>query len=106
VEADCEWAVRMRERGLGCLELTAADELDDFVTVAGLDGGLRPLRARKNFEIALDGDAADRKVELLEKIDYGATLGGFALFAVDGDGDHYFYFTTREARWRTLKERR
>ena len=37
--------------------LAAADELDDFVAVAGLDLGLAPFGARQNLEVALDGDA-------------------------------------------------
>src|SRR5690349_19396734 len=36
----------------------AADELHDFVAVAGLDVGLLPFRARENLKIALNGDAA------------------------------------------------
>jgi hypothetical protein len=34
-------------------ELAAAYEVDDFVAVAGLNGGIRPLRTREDFEVAL-----------------------------------------------------
>jgi len=37
--------------------LAAADEVDDFVTVAGSNGGIGPLRARENFEVAFNGNA-------------------------------------------------
>jgi hypothetical protein len=40
------------------LELSAADELDDFVAVAGFNRRLSPGWARKYFEVALDGNAA------------------------------------------------
>ena len=36
-----------------CGNLAAADEVDDFVTVAGLNDGVRPRRAPKDFDVAL-----------------------------------------------------
>jgi hypothetical protein len=44
--------------------LAAAYEVDDFVAVAGLNGGTGPLRARKDFEVAFDSDAAGREIQV------------------------------------------
>jgi hypothetical protein len=51
-------AVRSRRR------LAAAYEVDDFVAVAGLNGGIGPLRARENFEVAFDGYAGSGKIQV------------------------------------------
>jgi len=40
------------------LELSATDELDDFVTVARLHARLSPRGTWKYFEVSLDGNAA------------------------------------------------
>ncbi len=66
--------------------LAAANELDDFVAVAGGDLRFRPGCARKNFEIAFDGDAARLEGQGAQQIgDRGAGSDG-ASFPVDGDG--------------------
>jgi len=46
--------------------LAAAYELDDFVAVAGLNGGIGPLRAREDFEVAFYGDAAGGKIQIAQ----------------------------------------
>jgi hypothetical protein len=53
-------AVEFRRR------LAAAYEVDDFVAVAGLNGGIGPLRARENFEIAFDGYAAGGEIQVTQ----------------------------------------
>ena len=42
--------------------LAATYEVDDFVAVAGLNGGIGPLWAREDFEVAFDGDAAGGEI--------------------------------------------
>jgi hypothetical protein len=51
-------AVELRRR------LAAAYEMDDFVAVAGLNGGIGPLRAREDFEVAFDGYACGGKIQV------------------------------------------
>ena len=46
--------------------LAATDEVDDFVAVTGLNGGIGPLRARENFEVAFDGDATGGKIQIAQ----------------------------------------
>jgi hypothetical protein len=69
----------------------AADELHDFVAVAGFDGRLGPGGARKNFEVALDGDAAGIEAECEKQIsDHRAWLR-FAFFAIHYNGHRCFH---------------
>lgn len=67
---------------LSRLALTAADELHDFVPVAGRDQRFGPLGARQNFEVALDGHAAAVQAEFTQQI--GNARAGFcaAIFAI------------------------
>jgi hypothetical protein len=51
--------------------LAAADEVDDFVTVAGDDECLAPFLAGEDFEVAFDGDAAVFEAEIAQEIDDG-----------------------------------
>jgi|ERR1700693_2674274 len=44
--------------------LAAAYEVDDFVTVAGLDCSIGPLWAREDFEVAFDRDPAGREIQI------------------------------------------
>jgi hypothetical protein len=44
--------------------LAAAYEVDYFVAVAGLNGGVGPLRAREDFEVAFDGYAGGREIQV------------------------------------------
>jgi hypothetical protein len=46
--------------------LAAAYEVDDFVTVTGLNGGIGPLRARENFEVAFDRDTTGEKIQVTQ----------------------------------------
>ena len=46
--------------------LAAAYEVDDFVAVAGLNGGIGPLRAREDFEVAFDGDACGGEIQVTQ----------------------------------------
>ena len=46
--------------------LAAAYEMDDFVAVAGLNGGIGPQRAREDFEIAFDGDSAGGEIQVVK----------------------------------------
>jgi hypothetical protein len=46
--------------------LAAAYEVDDFVTVAGLNGGIGPLRAREDFQVAFNGDAAGGEIQFAQ----------------------------------------
>src|SRR5579871_3490991 len=54
----------------------AADEVDDFVAVAGNDLGVAPFLAGENFEIAFDGDAAILESKFAQKIDHGTADSG------------------------------
>src|SRR5882724_2082761 len=65
--------------------LAAADELHDFVAVAGLDGGCGPLWARQNLEIALNGYAAGRQGENAEQVGNRCAGRYIAVLAVHGD---------------------
>ena len=69
------------------VRLAAADELDDFVAVAGGDQGLRPERARENFAVALDGDTAAVQAELAQQVRDRCARFGAAIFAVHGNCD-------------------
>jgi len=62
--------------------LAAADEVDDFVAVAGGDLRIAPALARKNFEIAFDGDAAILESEFPQKIDYRCARCSRARFPI------------------------
>jgi hypothetical protein len=44
--------------------LAAAHEVHDFVAVAGLNGGIGPLRTGEDFEVAFNGDAGGRKIQV------------------------------------------
>jgi hypothetical protein len=46
--------------------LAAAYEVDDFVAVAGLDGGVGPLRTGENFEVAFNGYAAGWEIQVAQ----------------------------------------
>jgi hypothetical protein len=46
--------------------LAAAYEVDDFVAVAGLNGGIGPQRAGEDFKVAFDGDASGGKIQVAE----------------------------------------
>jgi len=48
-------------------ELSAADEVDDCVAVAGSDECTGPAIARKNGEIPLDGDAVGTNAEMVQQ---------------------------------------
>jgi hypothetical protein len=53
-------AVELRRR------LAAAYEMDDFVAVAGLNGGIGPLRAGEDFKVAFDGDACVGEIQVTQ----------------------------------------
>jgi hypothetical protein len=61
----------------------AADEVNDFVRVAGLDGSSLPLRARKDVAIALDRDAIRGNAQMAEQFRDIQAIGNFARFAID-----------------------
>jgi hypothetical protein len=65
--------------------LAAAYEMDDFVAIAGLNGGIGPLRAREDFEIAFDGDATGEKIQVAQQVGYCGALWGFAALSIDSD---------------------
>ena len=67
------------------VESAAADEMNDFVAVAGEDFCFLPFLARENFEIALDRDATLRHAKMLEQRDHIQSVGNFATFSVDRD---------------------
>jgi len=66
--------------------LAAADEVDDFEGVVGLDLGFAPMGARENIEIALDGDPVAGHADVVEEGGDGEAVGNLAALAVDGDG--------------------
>jgi hypothetical protein len=43
--------------------LAAAYEVDNFVAVAGFNGGIGPLRAWEDFQVAFYGDAAGGEIQ-------------------------------------------
>lgn len=65
--------------------LAAADEVDDFEDVVGLDLGLLPLGAGKNIEVALDSDAVAGHADVVEEGCDRKAVGNFVALAVDGD---------------------
>jgi len=46
--------------------LASTYEMDDFVAVAGLNGGIGPSRAREDFEVAFYGDACCGKIQVAQ----------------------------------------
>ena len=46
--------------------LAAAHEVHDFVAVAGLNGGIGPLRSREDFEVAFDGYAGGGEIQVTQ----------------------------------------
>jgi hypothetical protein len=66
-------------------ELAAAYEVDDFVAVTGMDGGVGPLRAGENFEVAFDGNAPGWEIQVAQQIGYSGALRGFSALSIDGD---------------------
>jgi hypothetical protein len=80
-------AVEFRRR------LAAAYEVDDFVVVAGLNGGVGPLRAREDFEIAFDGDAGGRQIQVAQQIGYCGALRGFAALSIDNNCVRRFHLS-------------
>lgn len=68
-----------------CSRSTAADEVDDFEGVVGLDVRIAPESARKNIEIAFDGNAGSAEAEVGEKGVHGKPVGDFAYFPVDAN---------------------
>jgi hypothetical protein len=78
--------VKPRFEDFGCEDFLAASyEMDDFVAVAGLNGGIGPLWAREDFEVAFDGDAAGGEIQVAKKIGNCGALRGFATLSIDGD---------------------
>ncbi|MCU1240045.1 MAG: hypothetical protein JWO71_771 [Candidatus Acidoferrum typicum] len=62
--------------------LPAANELHDFVAIARCDERLRPLRARQNLEVALDGDAAAVEIEFAQQVRNARARLRAAIFTV------------------------
>jgi hypothetical protein len=78
--------------------------MDDFVAVTGLNGGIEPLRTRKDLEIAFDGDAAGGKIQIAQQVSYCGALRGFATLSIDGDYDgrwHSSILPYRYYLWRS-----
>ena len=69
----------------GIEELATADELDDFEAVARSNLRFRPLGARKDFEVAFDGNAPGGQAEIAQEVTDGRAGIGGAGFAVDAD---------------------
>jgi hypothetical protein len=44
--------------------LATAYEVDDFVAVAGLNGGIGPLRTWEDFKVAFNGDAGGGEIQV------------------------------------------
>ena len=68
-------------------QLAAADELDNFVAVAGRDQRLRPLRAGQNFQVAFDGHATAIETKLAQEIGNVSARLGTARLAIYRNGD-------------------
>src|SRR5215470_13953253 len=79
--------------------LAAANELDNFVAVAGLDDGFLPVGTGENFKIAFDGDAAGIEAQFTKQIGHRGARTGGALLSVDRDGYHrHPSFSSRQGR--------
>ena len=65
--------------------------MDDFVAIAGFDGGLVPLRTRKDFKVAFDGDAAGGKIQLEQEVGDCSALRRFAALSVNRDRYRSFH---------------
>ncbi len=70
----------------------AADEVDDFVAVFGLDAGGFPLDAGQNLEVALDGDTVCVQPERNNQGGHGEPGLDFMPYAVDGDAESFAHF--------------
>ena len=57
------------------IKLAAADEVNNFVRIAGLHGRLLPDGARQDIEVALNRDALGRDAKMREKSDDIQTIG-------------------------------
>jgi hypothetical protein len=75
-----------KRRRCVAIVLTAADEMNYFVDVAGGNFRGGPAVAGKDFTVAFDGYAAGGEAEMVEKRGYRQAFGNFSGFAVDGDG--------------------
>ena len=80
--------------GTSKAKLTAADEVDDFEAVVRLDLRVLPVSARKNIEVALDGDAAAGHAQMIEQCDDVQAIRNFAALAVNCN-DHICARLTR-----------
>jgi hypothetical protein len=65
--------------------LPAADELDDFEGVVGLDVGRLPSGSGENFAVAFDGDALGAHLQNVEEGGDGQAIGDFAAISIDDD---------------------
>lgn len=65
--------------------LPAADEVNDFVVVTGLDLRAFPLSAKQNLEVAFDGHSAGVNAEMSEQAGDSEAVGDLFVFAVDDD---------------------
>ena len=66
-----------------CENLAAADEVNNFVRIAGLHGRLLPDGARQDIEVALNRDALGRDAKMREKGDDIQGIGNVARFPVN-----------------------
>jgi hypothetical protein len=65
--------------------LSSANEVDDFVAIAGLELGFGPLRSREDFAVALDRDASGREVQRTQQVQNRFANANGAVVAVDND---------------------
>lgn len=77
------------------LWLAAADELDDFVAVAGFDVRILPLRARQDFQISFDGNASRFEAQFTQQIRNCGVRIRRAAFSIHGNCDRGFHRLTR-----------
>lgn len=62
---------------------SAADKVDDFEFVAGLEGGVRPGFFSEDDAVVFDGDSGGVDGERRQEIEEGGVFGGGVGFAVD-----------------------
>ncbi len=65
--------------------LPAADELNDFVSVAVGDASIRPTRTRQDIQISLDGHATRIHFEMSQQRSHREPFGHISRLSIDLD---------------------
>lgn len=72
-------------------ELASADEVNDFVGIAGLNRSTLPICARQNVAVAFNRDTLRRNSQVCEKRGDIQTIRNFARLAIDHDLNRHLH---------------